>query len=912
MKKKLLSMICAICAVCMLFPMNVYALKIENRGITGGTYNDSEIILKSVTVTGGTFNGNVLENNENCYIKGGIFNLDVHNYKRAYIQGGTFNNTVYNDGQISGGIFKGTVHNMLSSFSGQISGGTFYGAVNNSFGTISNGAFYGSVNNNNGTITGGTFYGEIDGGTVSGVTYRRIVTFDSNGGSSVDQQDVVKGEKATQPADPTKQDYLFDGWYYGDTLYDFSQPVNDNITLQAHWKTDTEIPHISGLTSGKYYCDKIVQFTVTDNVGVASVTANGVELTADADGYYTLEKGIGGVTVIAKDYAGNTAQIYVILKSAHIDLNRDHVCDNCREYVSDHDDTNNDHNCDYCGKQISICRDKNNDHLCDVCSKELTTCQDKNNDHLCDKCEKKISEHTGGNATCTNKGICDICKEEYFANHSLIKTEAKDATCTENGNLAYWTCSTCHKLYSDENGTTETTLEAVTIQAGHSLVKIEAKDVTCTEDGNIEYWTCSKCDKLFLDENGTSETTLEAVTIQASGHSLEKIEAKEATCTENGNLDYWKCSKCNKLFLDENGTDETTMEDVTIQSGHSLVKIEAKDATCTENGNLAYWICSTCDKLYSDENGTSETTLEAVTIQAGHSLEKIEAKNATCTEDGNIEYWTCSTCHKLYSDENGTAETTLEAVTIQAGHSLVKTEAKEATCTEDGNLAYWTCSKCDKLFLDENGTSETTLEAVTIQALDHSLKKIDEIEATETETGIKEYFQCDDCHKYFSDEEAENEIVDLESWKTSEGLIQKLEPQIIEGTEQSVAQGTNTELSFRSNALFKDFICVKLDGKILNSNYYTVKSGSIVVTLNSDFVSTLKAGKHTISIVSESGEATTEFEVVKKEAVKDTSKKDNSNKTNTGLIENAGLWISMMVSSLDALFIGFILHKKKK
>ena len=445
MKKKLLSMICAICAVCMLFPMNVYALKIENRGITGGTYNDSEIILKNVTVTGGTFNGNVLENNENCYIKGGIFNLDVHNYKRAYIQGGTFNNTVYNDGQISGGIFKGTVQNMLSSFSGQISGGTFYGAVNNSFGTISNGAFYGSVNNNNGTITGGTFYGEIDGGTVSGVTYRRIVTFDSNGGSSVDQQDVVKGEKATQPADPTKQDYLFDGWYYGDTLYDFSQPVNDNITLQAHWKTDTEIPHISGLTSGKYYCDKIVQFTVTDNVGVASVTANGVELTADADGYYTLEKGIGGVTVIAKDYAGNTAQIYVILKSAHIDLNRDHVCDNCREYVSDHDDTNNDHNCDYCGKQISICRDKNNDHLCDVCSKELTTCQDKNNDHLCDKCEKKISEHTGGNATCTNKGICDICKEEYFANHSLIKTEAKDATCTENGNLAYWTCSTCHK-----------------------------------------------------------------------------------------------------------------------------------------------------------------------------------------------------------------------------------------------------------------------------------------------------------------------------------------------------------------------------------------------------------------------------------------------------------------------------------
>ncbi|MGN1276511.1 MAG: hypothetical protein ACI4UK_05945, partial [Floccifex sp.] len=84
------------------------------------------------------------------------------------------------------------------------------------------------------------------------------------------------------------------------------------------------------------------------------------------------------------------------------------------------------------------------------------------------------------------------------------------------------------------------------------------------------------------------------------------------------------------------------------------------------------------------------------------------------------------------------------------------------------------------------------------------------------------------------------------------------------------------------------------------------------VTLNSDFVSTLKEGKHTISIVSESGEATTEFEVLKKETVKYTSKNDSSNKTNTGIIGNAGLWISMMVSSIDALLIGFVLKRKNR
>ncbi|MGN1276055.1 MAG: hypothetical protein ACI4UK_03585, partial [Floccifex sp.] len=143
-------------------------------------------------------------------------------------------------------------------------------------------------------------------------------------------------------------------------------------------------------------------------------------------------------------------------------------------------------------------------------------------------------------------------------------------------------------------------------------------------------------------------------------------------------------------------------------------------------------------------------------------------------------------------------------------------------------------------------------------------------------------------------------------------VISKLAPEIIKGKGQSVTQGTKKTLSFTSNASIDDFKYVKLDGKELDEKYYTVKSGSIVVTLKSDFVSTLKVGKHTISIVSESGEATTEFEVVKKEAVKDTSNKENSNKTNTGIIGNAGLWISMMVSSLDALLIGLVLKRKNR
>ena len=107
--------------------------------------------------------------------------------------------------------------------------------------------------------------------------------------------------------------------------------------------------------------------------------------------------------------------------------------------------------------------------------------------------------------------------------HDLKKTEAKDATCTEAGNKEYWTCSRCEKVFSDEAGTTETTVDAMTIAAlGHEMVHTEANEATCTEAGNKEYWTCSRCEKVFSDEAGTTETTVEAMTIAAKGHDWSR------------------------------------------------------------------------------------------------------------------------------------------------------------------------------------------------------------------------------------------------------------------------------------------------------------------------------------------------------------------------------------------------------
>ena len=107
-------------------------------------------------------------------------------------------------------------------------------------------------------------------------------------------------------------------------------------------------------------------------------------------------------------------------------------------------------------------------------------------------------------------------------------------------------------------------------------------------------------------------------------------------------------------------------------------------------------------------------------IPAGHRLSKTEGKKATCTEPGNAEYWYCSVCKNYFSDEDGNQEIMLADTVIPAiGHQLSKTDSKAATCTEAGNTEYWTCNVCGKYFSDEAGTKETVLADTIIPAIGH-------------------------------------------------------------------------------------------------------------------------------------------------------------------------------------------------
>ena len=65
------------------------------------------------------------------------------------------------------------------------------------------------------------------------------ITFESDGGSTVDRQLVVKGGKATEPTAPQKTGYTFGGWRNGQTAWEFDDPVTGNLTLTAQWTLDT-------------------------------------------------------------------------------------------------------------------------------------------------------------------------------------------------------------------------------------------------------------------------------------------------------------------------------------------------------------------------------------------------------------------------------------------------------------------------------------------------------------------------------------------------------------------------------------------------------------------------------------------------------------------------------------------------
>ena len=332
------------------------------------------------------------------------------------------------------------------------------------------------------------------------------------------------------------------------------------------------------------------------------------------------------------------------------------------------------------------------------------------------------------------------------ANHKddkLTLHEAKEATCSAEGNKAYYTCSGCQDWYEDETGSTKITdKESVKIainSTAHDWGEgITTKEPTCTEAG----------EKTYRCKTNREHTKTEP--ISAKGHKMTKTEAKAETCEKNGNIDYYTCSECKKIFKDETGNVEITQEQTVVKAkGHKWGEwTETTPATTETEGEET----RTC------ENDSKHIETRSIPKLHKHDLSKTEAKAATCIAEGNKEYWKCSICNKTFSDSEGTKE--LEDVVIPVdneAHDWNEWQTtKEPTCTEKG-------SKTRTCKLDNTHT-----ETEEINMVAHILTKVDEVKATCEKEGNKEYYKCSVCDKYFEDSTATTEITDKSSVITSE------------------------------------------------------------------------------------------------------------------------------------------------
>ncbi len=122
---------------------------------------------------------------------------------------------------------------------------------------------------------------------------------------------------------------------------------------------------------------------------------------------------------------------------------------------------------------------------------------------------------------------------------------------------------------------------------------------------------------------------------------------------------------------------------------------------------------------------------------------------------------------------------------------------------------------------------------------------------------------------------------------------QQVIPTIIEGAGSSYTQGSGNTIYFRSSDEFANFQKVMVDNAELSADCYTATEGSIIITLKPEYLSTLAAGVHSISIVSANGVATANFEVQTADTTAVSPK--------TGDNGQAALWITLLILSCGAL-----------
>ena len=200
-----------------------------------------------------------------------------------------------------------------------------------------------------------------------------------------------------------------------------------------------------------------------------------------------------------------------------------------------------------------------------------------------------VTAISAGNATITataqdGSGVSASC-ELTVTHGNMVHTPKKDATCTEYGNEEYWICENCGKYFGDANGDTEIEKDSWIISAiGHDW---NDAVYTWSDDG-------STCTATRTCKNDSAHTETSKATVTGA-------QTKAPTCTEKGETTYTATFEADWAM-----TQTKVLADISATGHGETERINAKDATCTQEGYTGDQVCKDCGAVLEQGHVTAK------------------------------------------------------------------------------------------------------------------------------------------------------------------------------------------------------------------------------------------------------------------------------------------------------------------
>ncbi len=374
-------------------------------------------------------------------------------------------------------------------------------------------------------------------------------------------------------------------------------------------------------------------------------------------------------------------------------------------------------------------------------------------------------------------------------------TTTKEANCYEEGSRVH-TCVNCG--YS----------ETVAISGGHSMTSFEEHPASCTENGNIAYYVCENCGRVFADPEGYTELTYDSVVIPAAGHTMEYYEAQPATCVDAGWNAFYYCTVCQQYFSDAEGYNPIDQAANTIpvdpdahawgedgvctRAGCNATQNRESAAdteTVTDNVTASTNVSNTTETVL--QQGTTETTVQQgtteVTAQQGTTETTQNTGAAPSVEENTEENTNQAEVFFAASEEsqqNAVEQT--QPSDCSGGHALKHYESWPATCKDAGWIAFYYCERCQKYFSDEEGLNEIQYE--------DTLVPVDPDAHAWGEDGV-----CLICGKT-REEDSQTEIIEIDAEAVSEPANNDADPSwVLSGTGTLTISGTGDMADFNTS-----------------------------------------------------------------------------------------------------------------